>query len=76
MTLKFDLKAGDNDKLFGSVTSQMISEEIEKQGYSVDKKEIILEEPLKQTGNHFVFIDLGNDLKPKVKVKISEEKKD
>ena len=56
LTLKFELKAGDNDKLFGSVTSQMISDELDKKGYSIDKKEIILEESLKETGNHFVHI--------------------
>ena len=75
LTLKFSLQAGDDGKLFGSVTSQMISDEIEALGYSIDKKEIILEEPLKQTGNHFVHIDLGDNLKPKIKVKISAEKK-
>ena len=74
MTLKFSLKAGENDKLFGSVTSQMISEEIENLGYSVDKKEIILEDSLKELGNHFVYINLGEDLKPKVKIKIKAEK--
>jgi|TARA_B110000263_G_scaffold98506_1_gene86034 large subunit ribosomal protein L9 len=74
MTLKFQLKAGENDKLFGSVTSQMISDEIEKLGYSIDKKEIILEESLKEIGNHFVHINLGEDLKPKVKIKIQAEK--
>ena len=75
LTLKFELQAGEDGKLFGSVTSQMISDEIENQGYSIDKKEIVLEEPLKQTGNHFIYVDLGDDLKPKVKIKISEEKK-
>ena len=74
MTLKFTLKAGENDKLFGSVTSQMISDEIEKLGYSIDKKEIILDESLKEIGNHFVHINLGEDLKPKVKIKIQAEK--
>ena len=74
LTLKFSLQAGEDDKLFGSVTSQMISDEIEKQGYSVDKKEIILEEPIKNVGNHFVVIDLGYDLKPKVKIKITAAK--
>ena len=74
MTLKFSLKAGENDKLFGSVTSQMISEEIEKLGYSVDKKEIILEDSLKEIGNHFVHVNLGEDLKPKIKIKIKAEK--
>jgi len=74
LTLKFSLQAGEDDKLFGSVTSQMISDEIEQQGYSVDKKEIILEEPIKSIGNHFVIIDLGYDLKPKVKIKITAAK--
>ena len=74
MTLKFTLKAGENDKLFGSVTSQMISDEIEKLGYSIDKKEIVLDESLKEIGNHFVQINLGEDLKPKVKIKIQAEK--
>ena len=74
MTLKFSLKAGENDKLFGSVTSQMISDEIENLGYSIDKKEIILEDSLKEVGNHFVYINLGEDLKPKVKIKIKAEK--
>ena len=74
MTLKFTLKAGENDKLFGSVTSQMISDEIEKLGYSIDKKEIVLDDSLKEVGNHFVHINLGEDLKPKVKIKIQAEK--
>ena len=74
MTLKFQLKAGDNDKLFGSVTTQMISDEIEKQGYSVDKKELMLDEPIKAVGNHFVQVNLGEELKPKIKIKIQAEK--
>jgi len=71
LVLKFELESSDDDKLFGSVTSQMISKEIENQGYSVDKKEIILEEPIKNIGNHYVEIDLDFDPKPKIKIKIS-----
>ena len=74
LTIKFSLQAGEDGKLFGSVTSQMISDELENQGYSVDKKEIILEDPLKEIGNHFVHVNLGEDLKPKIKVKIKAEK--
>ena len=74
LTLKFELKAGENDKLFGSVTSQMISDELDKKGYSIDKKEIILEDSLKEIGNHFVYIHLDENLKPKIKVKITAEK--
>ena len=74
LTLKFELKAGENDKLFGSVTSQMISDELDKKGYSIDKKEIILDESLKEVGNYFVHIHLDESLKPKIKVKIAAEK--
>ena len=74
LTLKFELKAGENDKLFGSVTSQMISDELDKKGYSIDKKEIILDESLKEIGNHFVHIHFDESLKPKIKVKIAAEK--
>ena len=71
LVLKFSLEAGEEDKLFGSVTSQMISDEIEKEGYSIDKKEIILEEPIKSIGTYKVVIDLGYDYKPEIKIKVS-----
>ena len=53
----------------------MISEEIEKQGYTIDKKEIILEEPIKNLGNHYVLVDLDCDPKPKIKIKVSAANK-
>ena len=74
LTLKFTLKAGENDKLFGSVTSQMISDEIENLGYSVDKKEIILEEPIKSSGSYKVIINLGYELDTKIKIKVLASK--
>ena len=74
LTLKFEVQVGEDEKLFGSVTSQMISDELDKKGYSIDKKEIILEESLKEIGNHFVHIHLDENLKPKIKVKITAEK--
>ena len=71
LTLKFELQAGEDDKLFGSVTSSMICDGIEEEGYKVNKKEIQLDEPIKHLGNHFVEIHLGHDLSAKIKVKIS-----
>jgi len=75
LVLKFELQSGEDDKLFGSVTSQMISEEIENQGYSIDKKEIILEDPIKTVGNHYVIIDLDVEDKPKIKIKVTAANK-
>ena len=52
----------------------MIVDELLKEGYTIDKKEIVLEEPIKSLGNHFVEINLGFELKAKLKIKISAEK--
>ena len=71
LTLKFSVNAGEDEKMFGSVTSQMISDELEKQEYIVDKKEIILEEPIKSLGNHKIEINLGYELETKIKIKVS-----
>jgi len=71
LTLKFSVNTGEDDKMFGSVTSQMIADELGKQEYVVDKKEIILEEPIKSLGNHKVEINLGYELETKIKVKVS-----
>ena len=70
LTLKFEVQVGEDEKLFGSVTSQMISDELANQGYTIDKKEITLEEPIKELGNYKIDINLGYDLDTKIKVKV------
>ena len=74
LTLKFSLKAGEDGKLFGSVTSQMIADAIEEKGYKIDKKEVGLEDSIKNVGNSKVSIKFGKDLEAQVKVKVEEEK--
>lgn len=73
LTLKFSLEAGEEGKLFGSVTSQMISDELENQNLQVNKKEIELEEPIKSIGNHKVNVNLGEDLVASIKIKVNEQ---
>ena len=74
LTLKFDVQVGEDEKLFGSVTSQMISNELSDKGYTIDKKEINLEDPIKSLGNHKVEINLGYDLDTKIKIKVLASK--
>ena len=74
LSLKFELKAGGDDRLFGSVTSQMISDAIAEKGYTVDKKEIEIPEPIKHVGKYFVHVKLGLDLEAKIKVRVTAEK--
>ena len=75
VTLKFELKAGEEGKLFGSVTSQMISDELAKQDLNIEKKEIILDEPIKELGKHKVSIDLGENLSASIQIKVNEDSK-
>lgn len=70
LTLKFEVQVGEDEKLFGSVTSQMISDELKNKGYTIDKKEIQLEEPIKALGNYKIEINLGYELDTKIKIKV------
>jgi len=74
LSLKFELLAGEDDRLFGSVTSQMISDAITENGYTVDKKEIEIPEPIKHVGKYFVHVKLGPELNAKIKVKVAVQK--
>ena len=70
LTLKFELKAGEEGKLFGSVTSQMIADAIVEKGFDVEKKEIEIPEAIKTEGNHFIDVKLDKGFSGRVKVKV------
>ncbi len=70
-TLVLKVKAGEGGRLFGSVTSSDIAEEIEKQvGLAVDRRRIELDEPLKTTGTHTVTIRLYPGVQAELKVEL------
>ncbi len=62
------VQAGEDDKLFGSVTARDIAEELARQGYAVEKKHVELEEPIKQLGVYSVPLRLHADVQASVKV--------
>ncbi len=66
-------KAGENDQLFGSVTSKDIAELLEKQNYTVDRRKIQLEEPIKQLGEHKVPVRLHRDVTVDITVNVVKE---
>ena len=74
LSLKFELKAGEEGQLFGSVTSQMIVDAISEKGYTVNKKEIEMEESINHVGKYFVDVNLGHGFSGRVKIKVAEEK--
>ena len=72
-TVTVTVKCGESGKLFGSVTSKEIAEELKKQGYEVDKKNIMLEEPIRKTGRQTVEVKLYPGVKTKINVVVNGE---
>ena len=74
LSLKFELKAGEEGKLFGSVTSQMIVDAISEKGYTINKKEIEISESINHVGKYFVDVKLGHGFSGRVKLKVVADK--
>ena len=68
VSVHISVEVGEEDKLFGSVTSSDIAESLREQGIEIDKRKILLEEPLRQLGVYSVPIKLFQDVEAKIKV--------
>ncbi|HOV62025.1 MAG TPA: 50S ribosomal protein L9 [Candidatus Hydrogenedentes bacterium] len=68
LTLEFEMRAGEHDKLFGSVTTAMIAEKLAEAGFEVSRKTIMLEEPIKALGIYSVVVRLAGGIEASVKV--------
>ena len=66
-------RAGEADQLFGSVTSSDIAAELEKKGFTVDRRKIDLDQPIKTIGEHTVSLRLFRDVTASVKVVVAKE---
>jgi len=74
LTVTFQARAGESDRLYGSITNANIAEALEEQvGQEVDRRKIDLEEPLKELGTHAVTIRLAPQAEAKVTVVIERE---
>ena len=73
VSLSFTMKAGEGDKLFGSVTAGDIAERLKAEGFEVDRKAVELEEPIKALGVYKVPVRLHADVKPEVRVWVVKE---
>lgn len=72
VTVTVAIKAGENGKTFGSISSKEIAQELEKQGLEVDKKKIVLPDPIKEFGKYEVKVKLHKDVQANVKVNVVE----
>jgi large subunit ribosomal protein L9 len=71
VTVEISQLAGEDDRLFGSVTNTDIAEKLAKKGIEVDKKQILLTDPIKNIGETAVTIKVGFHLSTEIMVKVS-----
>lgn len=73
VSVTISVSVGEEDKMFGSVTTQDISQSLAKQNLEIDRKKIILEEPIKELGIYSVPIKLHTEVEAKIKVWVVKE---
>ncbi|HTP88180.1 MAG TPA: 50S ribosomal protein L9 [Bryobacteraceae bacterium] len=73
VTITIAQKAGESDQLFGSVTSRDIGEALEKQGYTIERRKIVLADPIRQLGEYKVAVRLHKDVTVEIPVTIVKE---
>ncbi len=72
LTLTFKMEAGETEKIFGSITSKDISDELEKLGYVVDKRDVVIE-PIRLIGQHKAKIKLGEGLETELTIAVERK---
>jgi len=73
LSVSFQRRSGENDQLFGSVTSSDIAEALEKKGFTLDRRKIQIHEPLKSVGEFTIPVKLHKDVTAHLKVVIEKE---
>jgi len=70
---KIKVKVGEEGKLFGSVTSQNISDDLNNKGFVISKKDIVLDSPIKEIGNYDISIKIHPEVPSSIKIEVVEE---
>lgn len=73
VTLTFTRRAGEKDVIFGSVSAGDVKEALDGLGFEVDKKKILLDEPIKRLGNFAVPVKISLDDRAEIKVVVARE---
>jgi large subunit ribosomal protein L9 len=76
VTLTIKAKAGEEDKLFGSVTNMDIAEALKSAGYEIEKKKVHLEEPIKRLGKYTAEVKIHPEITAKVTVQVISDASD
>jgi large subunit ribosomal protein L9 len=73
VTVKFARKTGENDQMFGSVTTGDIADALKAQSFEVDKRQVQLTDPIKTLGEFPVTIKVFRDVTAEIKVQVEKE---
>ena len=73
VAVRFTRKTGENDQLFGSVTSGDIAEALATQGFKIDKRQVQLKEPIRALGEYPITIKVFRDVTAEVKAQVDKE---
>jgi large subunit ribosomal protein L9 len=73
ITLVIAARAGEEERLFGSVTNIDLERALQEQGVNINRRQILLEEPIKQLGEYSVSVHLGPELRGTVTVRVVRE---
>lgn len=73
VTVTIAQKSGENDQLFGSVTSKDIADALAAQNYTIERRKIQLDEPIKQLGEYKVPVRLHKDVTVEITVTVTKE---
>src|SRR5512135_2631254 len=76
LTLKIRARAGEEEKLFGSVTTMDIAEAFKAEGFDIDKKKIVIAEPIKRLGEYTVEVKIHHEVNATVKVQVVSDASD
>ena len=71
-TLVFKVKTGKDGKVFGSISSKQIWTELDKLGYKIDKKKIMIPDSLTSIGTFYVYVELYKNVTAKIKVELKK----
>ena len=73
LSITIPVKVGEEDKLFGTVTNQMISEAIKEKGFDIDKRKIEITEPIKSLGIYAISVKLHHEVTANIKTWVVRE---
>ena len=71
--ISFKMKTGAQDKVFGSISSKQVKEELDKLGYNIDKKKIIIDNAISTLGFHSIKIELHKKVLAEIKIELVKE---